>query len=235
VLALFYNDFTMEKKRYTLILAGLLVLLTSFSNLIAFEVDTEVYKYYFYDKDIRLHMDGLRLIEMNVDALKGNEEIIDILVNELESYGPGKIVFDTASPEDYEMLFLLCLSILADVSRPDDVKRLKSLFENETNLSLIAQYITTMGKIGDNEKYETSRLMVRYFNSFDLASVSSNYEFAVTSIDSFSNLSKDKPVALMETIGLVSLFKLFVNKEVFTEKIVDYAKRKLVSTLRDNM
>ena len=108
------------------------------------------------------------------------------------------------------------------------------ILKKDKNLNIKHACIYALGEIGDNDKYNVTKALLEYYNKLDLNSIKDKDDFCQTSIESFYKLSEEKTLEVIEYLNIITLFKLFMKKEVFSKEIYTYSKRKLLNIMIKN-
>jgi hypothetical protein len=113
----------------------------------------------------------------------------------------------------------------------------KTLFgaEQEDYDLIIMVTIELLGLVGDTDSYNASRGLVTYFNNRPPTQISTDPEYCLTVIDTAHALSVDKPLDIIDHIGLASLFKLFADESRFPDEVTKYSKKKLMKLMMEQI
>lgn len=197
------------------------------------DINTSVYNIQFKSKNIKEHLVGVELINNNKEMHEGDIEIIKLLLNEIK-YDQISNPLSNAAEEDYIKLKVKALQTIGNIGTPEVSKYILRILGETKYIDVKAACVKTLGQIGDDDKYMVTRSIFDYYNNINLESIKDKNDFCIASIDSFYYLSEDKPLEIIEYVGIISLFKLFMNKEIFSDKIYDYSKRKLLNLMIKN-
>lgn len=195
--------------------------------------ETINYKLFFKSEKLEDHINGLNAINKHKESLKGNDEIIKLLLNELNYDNKNKKLIDV-DPEKYIELKSMTIRALGNIGTCKISRYILDIFQTDNNIKIKTACIYSLGLFGDDDKYTESRSILDYFKKIDLNLIKNEDEFCTICIDAIYLLTNTKTLATAESLGLINLFKIFMKKDIFPEKIQNYAKRKLLKIMVKN-
>jgi hypothetical protein len=196
-------------------------------------VKSSSYLIYFQSNNIQDHLVGIELINKNIAEHKNDTEVINMLLNEAK-YGPTGNTLKIATPEEYTKLKVYAIKTIALISDTEVAKFLLRILTDEESMAVKEACLYALGVIGDDDQYSITKSINDYYSKMNLETVKEQSSFCKASIDCIYRLSENKPLEMIEYMGVINLFKIFMNKAVFPDPIYDYSKRKLLDLMIRN-
>lgn len=197
-------------------------------------IDISMFTLYAESSDYESHIKNIFSIHKSGELLKSNKKIIDLLFNELK-YDGVNYRLDNAPENGYITLQEEAVHALGVVGDSKAADRLLKIL-NDTDEKIIKEaIISALAKVGDNENYNVSLGIIKYFKNISLSKISKDEDFCFKSVQCFYELSQNKPADIIEYIGLTDMFKIFSNKKIFTDDVVEYTKRKFLNVMLSNV
>jgi hypothetical protein len=173
---------------------------------------------------------ALSEIEKNSAVFKADKQLIKLLINNLEYDGINKKLFNS-KPDTYVLLKISIIKELGVIGDFDVLKNLENILNDDPNLKIKEACIFAMGEIGDDDRYQTTRSLVKFYKVVEVKNIKDDWDFCSTSINCFYKLCQDKSIELIDQFELIGLFKIFLDKAVFSETVYNLAKKKLMSVM----
>lgn len=198
------------------------------------DVDISMYKLYAQSADYEAHIKNIFAIHKSADILIGNREIIKLLFNEFKYDGVNNTL-SNAPENGYMHLKVESVHALGLVGDNKTANDLLQLLRNSKNKKIKEAIIFALSQIGDDDNYNISIGLLKYYKSISLSSISKDEEFCMKSVECFYELCQGKPADIVDYIGLTDLFKMFSNDKVFSTDVVEYTKRKFLNFMLSNV
>lgn len=204
-------------------------------NFLANDMNVSFFKGYFTSNNYEKHIDGLINIQKNSSELKGNSDIINLVINEIIETQNKSLDFLAADDEKFNKVLMTAVETLGYIGTIKEVTKILNIINKEKRNDVMKSGIYAVSLITDNEKYEVSIAFVKFFSKFDYQKIKDDEELCFTIIETLCILTENKPLDIVDYIGLLGVFKVFTNKSVFPSVVADYSKRKLLDIMIKQM
>jgi len=197
-----------------------------------FSVDINYYKALFSSPEVADHKNAVLQIQEGKEILKGNKEIVTILLEEFEFAKSMEKI--TTNPEGLYEFKSLVVETLGDIADISVIDKIVNVLTYDKQVNVLKAGVVALGGLGDNDNYASSIALVAFTKRENYKVAIQDEHFASALMVSLDKLVKDKPFDVIEYLKILDIYRDIIKNSEAKPSVKSQAKRKLLELMLAN-